>query len=133
MYGTYCDNPQSDPQFAALDEFQVLPRFGIRLVLPVFRRGHPVSVRNGKNRIHTKTQVPVMRIEQVEQSRYTVQSSATLRSFPKGCGLSMQLERYAAFQVLPILTRLQDGLVSTERLISSVGLLPFGATQVEQA
>jgi hypothetical protein len=36
---TYSDNPQSDPQFTALDDFQGLLRLGKRLALPVFRRG----------------------------------------------------------------------------------------------
>lgn len=33
---TYSDNPQSDPQFAALENFQVLLRSGKLLVLPAY-------------------------------------------------------------------------------------------------
>src|ERR1700760_2240530 len=36
---TYSDNPQSDPQFTALDDFQSLLCLGKRLALPVFRLG----------------------------------------------------------------------------------------------
>ncbi len=33
---TYSDNPQSDPQFTALSDFQVLPRLEMHLVPPAF-------------------------------------------------------------------------------------------------
>jgi hypothetical protein len=36
---THSDDPQADPQFTALDDFQDLLRLGKRLALPVFRRG----------------------------------------------------------------------------------------------
>jgi hypothetical protein len=39
--GINSDNPQSDPQITALDDFQVLLRLGRRPALPTFRRDHP--------------------------------------------------------------------------------------------
>src|ERR1700744_6579583 len=41
LYGSYSDNPQSNPQITALDDFQVLLRLGKRPALPAFRRDHP--------------------------------------------------------------------------------------------
>ena len=41
LTATSSDNPQSDPQFTAPSGFLVPPHSGMRIALPVFRRGHP--------------------------------------------------------------------------------------------